>query len=59
MSRIIKFLAASGHFIITAFTTAVIKEEVERIYHPPDHTENNRSLVEAVLAWMRSFKRRE
>ena len=59
MSRIIRFLAASGHFIITAFTTAVIEEEVRRIYHPPDDTENNRSLVEAVLAWMRSFKRRE
>ena len=56
MSRIIRFLAASGRFIITAFTTAIIKKEVERIYHPPD---DNRSLVEAVLAWMRSFKRGE
>ena len=28
MGRIIRFLAASGRFIITAFTTAVIEEEV-------------------------------
>lgn len=58
MRRIIGLLAGPVRFILTTFTSAIIKEEIENVYHPST-PENNRSLVEAVLAWMRSFIREE